>query len=465
MDSNQLLWWMKLEFEFRRRKSGNDLHNETFDSFLKRVTPDWTWDLPHFQILKPHLQQILDGTPKKILVMMPVRHGKSQFATVRFAAAYLRKYPGNRVVVGAYNKDFGTSFARAIKRILSREMVLSGINKAHHWETGVYNPITGEIGSLLAVGVGVGIAGKGCELLIIDDPFKNYEDAATQICRDRVWNWFLHDLSTRLDSKGSTIITMARWHYDDLIGHILQREDANSWTVIKITALAEENDILGREVGEALWPARYDKTYLENIRKGNPAFNYLYQQNPIMASGGIFKRSCWQYYTPQTKPPYDYILCSLDTACKTKEVNDRSVCTTWGVVNGRAYLEDIWVDRVDYNILKITLCQIADRYKPSMILIEDTSSGAPLIQDLSANSRLPIRGVIPRGDKSARAYIVTPKIYQGFVFLPQSHPLLLDFLDELAYFPKGQHDDIVDSVTQALNFIFYSYSSDPITFF
>lgn len=434
--------------------------NKTFHQFLEEVSPTWNWNLPHLLYVEPHLQDILDGKQKKIIIQEPVRHGKSEFATVRFNAAFLNKFPDRKAVIGAYNHTFCTDFSRGVRRILDGRIEFGEKNTANHWETAAG-------GSLLAVGVGVGIAGRGCHLLTIDDPIRNYVEAYSQAYRNKTWNWFLNDVSTRVEPGGSIILTMARWHYDDLVGRILNSDDAKNWIVINIPALAEDDDVLGRKKGEALWPERFNTEKLEEIRRNNPAgFAALYQQHPEIDGGSIFKREDWQYYTPNTKPIYEYKICSVDAACKTKEENDRTVCTTWGVCENNAYLEDIWADRVDYYDLKIMLQSIAEQHQPSAIYIEDTSNGAPVIQELLRTSNLPIHAVQTRGiDKVVRAHAVTPYIRQHRVFLPKNHPLLLDFLDELSRFPKAIHDDIVDSTTQALSQIFSYTSSSPITFF
>jgi len=449
-----------LKTEAERRRRNEILNPQTYHDFLNEVTPAWNWNLPHLKYVEPYLQDILNDTPRKIIIEMPVRHGKSEFATIRFNAAYLKKFPDRRAVIGAYNHTFCTDFARSVRRILDGRVVFGEKNTADHWELAAG-------GSLMAVGVGVGIAGRGCNLLTIDDPIRNYAEADSQAYRNKTWNWFLNDVSTRLEPNGSIILTMARWHYDDLVGRILDSDDAKNWIVISIPALAGDDDVLGRAEGEALWPERYNRERLEEIRRNNPrGFAALYQQSPEIEGGSIFKREDWQYYTANTKPNYEYKICSVDAACKTKEENDRTVCTTWGICGNNAYLEDIFAARVDYVDLKTTLHSIAMQHQPSAIYIEDTSNGAPVIQELLRTSNLPIHPVQTKGtDKVVRAHAVTPMIRQGRVFLPKDHPLLYDFLDELSRFPKATHDDIVDSTTQALAQIFSYTSASPITFF
>lgn len=431
---------------------------QTYYQFLKEVTPDWNWDLPHLKIIEPHLQDILDGIPKKIIVMEPVRHGKSEYATIRFPACFLEKFPEKKVVIGAYNHTFCTDFSRAVRRILSNRINFGEKNTANHWETEAG-------GSLMAVGVGVGIAGRGCHLLVIDDPIRNYEEANSQAYRNKVWNWFLNDVSTRVEPNGSIILTMARWHYDDLVGRILSSEDASNWIVIKIPAIADDNDILGRQKGEALWEERYPLSKLMEIRRNNPSgFAALYQQSPEIDGGNIFKRDKFKFVS--TLPNFEFIIQSIDGAWEINKENDYSVCTTYGVAGNNAYLIDIWRDKVHYSEFKK---MIKDQYqkqkhKPMRILIEKAASGIAAIQELSRETMLPIEAIKPEGSKEVRAYAITPLIESGRFLIYDQIEHKLDFLDEMCAFPKASHDDIVDTVTMALNYI-KNFNTCPISIF
>lgn len=401
--------------------------------------------MPHLKIVHPYLQDIIDGKPRKIIIQQPVRHGKSEHTTIRFNAFYLKKFPDKKVAIGAYNHTFATDFSRSIRRILAERINFGEKNSANHWETL-------EGGSLMAVGVGVGVAGRGFNLLTIDDPIRNYEEAYSQTYRNRVWNWYLNDIITRLEPDGSIILTMAAWHYDDLVGRILASDDAKNWIVIKIPAIAKENDILGRKEGEALWSERFDIEKLQEIRKNNPSgFAALYQQSPEIDGGNIFKRSDFRYCS--ILPNFDYIIQSIDGAWDIKEENHYSVCSTFGVVKNNVYFIDMWRDKVRYYDFKQMLIGQYEKHKPMKQLIEDAASGKPAIQELLRDTMLPIYPIKPSGSKEVRAHAVSSIIESGCFYIYEGLHNKLDFLDEMCAFPKGTNDDIVDTVTMALDYI------------
>ena len=217
-------------------------------------------------------------------------------------------------------------------------------------------------------------------------------------------------------------------------------------------AVAEVDDEF-RKAGEALWPERFPSETLKVIRGaiGGTAWDSLYRLQPSASEGAVFKREWWRFFREQ--PACKRIVQSWDTAFKSGAENDFSVCTTWGVTQTGYYLLWVWRDRVEFPELKRRMSWLADQWKPSQILIEDRASGQSLIQELRHSTRLPIIPIKVDTDKLARAQSVTPLLEAGRVFLPESAPWLNDFIDELAAFPKGTHDDCVDSVTQALNYL------------
>jgi hypothetical protein len=188
------------------------------------------------------------------------------------------------------------------------------------WETAIG-------GGLRAVGVGGGVTGRGADLIVIDDPVKSREEANSQAYRDRVYDWFRDDLYTRQEPGAAMLLILTRWHLDDLAGRILASPDGSERTTVTLPALAEANDLLGRAEGQALWPVRYDEMELARIRGTlGSSFESLYQQRPSALEGAIFKREWWRYFREQ--PKFSRIVQSWDTAFKTAEANDYSVCTT-----------------------------------------------------------------------------------------------------------------------------------------
>jgi len=378
--------------------------------------------------------------------------------TIHFPAFFLEKFPKKKVIVAAYNQEASTDFSMEIRRIVAER-----VGVGDKWTNKAWNIIGG--GSLRSVSVQAGATGKGANLFVIDDPIRGYEDAESQLKRDKIWKTYLRDLRTRLLPDGTSfILIQTTWHYDDLANRIMKSEEGKDWIVLRFPALAEENDILGRAEGEALWAEKFSRELLLNYKKDDPSgFAALYQGRPEIDGGNIFKRDWWKYYSNDWRDiKFDFIIQSVDTAWETKQQNDYSVCTTWGVKDAEVYLIDMWRDKVEYPELKQQLVKLFNEFKPMMQCIEDTSAGKAAIQELSRERIMPILPITPEGKKEVRARVVTSIVQQGKVYLPNNAPWLTDFLDEMSAFPKGRHDDIVDTVSMALNYITYN-SGDPIS--
>jgi predicted phage terminase large subunit-like protein len=378
------------------------------------------------------------------MIFMPPRHGKTECVTIRYPAWYLEQYPDKRVIVGCYNQILANKFSRKTRRILRERISLSNERTAvEDWETSAG-------GGYRAIGVGAGITGQGGDLVIIDDPVKNREEANSVAYRERVWEWYTDDLYTRLEPKAALILIMTRWHDDDLAGRILASDDARNWSVISLPALAEANDPLGRIEGEALCPERYNADKLleiKNIQKAN--FHALYQQRPTAIEGAILKREYWRYY--KQAPKLNLVVQSWDTAFKIKKENDYSVCLTFGITDTGFYILDRWKQRVEFPDLKRVVIQKAEQFKPNEILIEDKASGQSLIQEIRRDTRLPIIAIQVDKDKVARANASTGVLEAGRCYLPEAIAWVADFVDVCAAFPNAAHDDDVDALTQFLS--------------
>lgn len=418
----------------------------SYRDWLPIVSPTFVWHWRQTNFIIDHIQMMLDGKIEKLMIFMPPRHTKSETVTVRLPAYILEHEGHKRVIVGAYTQTLVNKFSRKTRRIAQSRITLSKERTAvEDWETL-------EMGGLRAVGVGGGITGQGGDWIIIDDPVKNREEANSETYREKCFDWYTDDLYTRREPGCKMILIMTRWHQDDLAGRILASDDGPNWTVINLPAIAELNDPIGRKEGEALCPERYDEKALLDIKNVMGAsFQALYQQRPSAEEGEIFKREWWQSY--REAPKLKWIIQSWDTAFKKGAENDYSVCTTWGCTDKGFYLLDRWKDKVDYPTLKKTAINIAAKWCPRTILIEDKASGQSLIQDLKTNTTLPIIAISVDSDKVTRAHAVTPTIESGNVYLPEGAPWVADYIDEHAVFPNGSHDDDVDSTTQFLNHV------------
>jgi predicted phage terminase large subunit-like protein len=412
----------------------------------------------HQIILAEKLEAVERGEIKNLIVIMPPRHLKSETCSIRFPAWYLGRNPQKSVIACSYSDDKAYTFSHAVREIITGpkyqrlwqlQLHTAGVM---HWQLEGKNDLRP---SYIGAGIGGGITGEGANVLIIDDPIKNKEEAESQTVRDSIWQWYITTALTRLQNDSAKIIIMTRWHEDDLVGRLLKvaakNPKADQWDVTHFKAIDENN--------KALWPEKFPLEYLEKIQAGQTddpnepgagsrAFTALYQGEPSIATGNIFKREWWQYYT--VRPKFKYIIHSWDTAFKTKTTSDYSALTIWGVTDSGYYLLEVLRERVELPELKRICIAAAERDHPANMLIEDAASGQSLIQELKRETRLPITPVKADKDKVVRAFAVTPLIESGRVYLPEYAPWLHDYVEELSAFPNGEHDDQVDSTTQAL---------------
>lgn len=417
---------------------------------------------PHHKLLAERLERVASGECKRLMVFMPPRHGKSMLTSEFFPAWYLGKNPGHQVIAATYAQGLADDFGRKVRNLVSSDQhrfmfpdcKLSddsqAANRFHLASRGAY----------FAVGAGGPITGRGADLLLIDDPIKGREDAESETMRQRLKDWYTSVARTRLMPGGAIVVIQTRWHMDDLAGWLLAEHEHEGWEVLNLPAIAEPLDPLGRTEGAPLWPEAYPADELAVIRKsvGSRDWAALYQQRPSAAEGAIFKREHWRYYHPTENEPRALVSAlkcfqvvqAWDTAFKTKEANDYSVCATIGITESRYYLLDVWRDRAEFPDLKRAVSAQAAKWGATSVLIEDTAAGQSLIQELHRNTRLPLIPVKADRDKVSRANAITPTHEAGLVYLPEGAHWLSDFVDELAAFPSAPHDDQVDAFVHAL---------------
>jgi predicted phage terminase large subunit-like protein len=316
--------------------------------------------------------------------------------------------------------------------------------------------------------VGGVLTGRGADYLIIDDPLKP-EEALSETQRQNVNDWFDHTLLTRLNDKreGRIIVIMQRLHEDDLMGHLLRDKE---WRVLRFPAIADcdedytiQNPLghpitFRRREGSLLHPEREDRATLNALaaRMGSYNFAGQYQQSPSPLGGGLIKESWFRTYSPVELPKtFDVIFQSWDTANKPTELSDYSVCTTWGRLKQNLFLLDVYRRRVDYPTLKRAVVEQAKRWQARVTIIEDKASGTQLIQDLIHDGVPGIRRYEPPPgeDKIMRMHSSSSSIENGFVYLPEKAEWLAEYLHEFRLFPRGRHDDQVDSTSQALDWV------------
>lgn len=408
------------------------------------------------QLLAEKLEAVERGDIQRLIVTMPPRHGKSMTITETFPSWFLGRSPNKRVIISGYGDSLAQRFGRYNRRKIEEFGEDIFDIKVSRDNSSVTNwGLEGHRGGILSSGIGGTITGEGADLLIIDDPIKNRQEANSITYREKVWQEWQNTLLTRLTSTGRVIIIMTRWHEDDLVGRLLKQE-SGKWEVINLPALAEsENDLLGRQIGEALCPELgFDEAWAAEKKKevGSQTWAALYQQRPSPQEGGILKRGWWKFYK---QPPGDFheIIQSWDMAFKDTQKSDYVVGQVWGRVGANKYLLDQVRGRMDFVTTLNAVRSLSAKWPEARKkLIEEKANGAAVIATLKNE----ISGLIPRNptdSKEARAVAVSPEIEAGNVYLPDPSiaSWVHDFIEECAAFPNSTHDDQVDAMTQALN--------------
>ncbi|RLA87425.1 MAG: terminase [Deltaproteobacteria bacterium] len=409
------------------------------------------WRLyPYLRLIGDRVTEAIFRGRGRLIVNLPPRHGKSQLVSVYIPAWYLSLFPERWVLLATYEGNFALSWGRKVRDLLEAHPELGvkirqDVSAASHWETT-------EGGGMATAGFGGPLTGKGGHLLIVDDPVKNWREAQSPVIRKAVIEWFNSVFYTRAEPGATIVVVMTRWHERDLTGYLVG-EHSDRWEVIRLPALAEGGDPLGRKEGEALCPERYPREELLSIKEaiGSYFWTGLYQQRPAPEEGGIFRREWWRYY--REPPRVDLLALSWDTAFKKGEETSYTVCEVWGRARGGYYLLDLWRARVEYPELRRQMMALYEKWRPHAVLIEDRASGQSILQELRREGRIPVVPIAPEADKVMRARIVSPLVEAGKVHLPERAPWLADFLDEVTAFPNSEHDDQVDAMSQALDWL------------
>lgn len=427
----------------------------TFDAWLPVVSPGWPWHYPHLVYLRAALQAVTDGTCRRLMIFLPPRHYKSEMVTVRYSAWRLERDPGLRVIVGAYNHLLAEKFSRKARRIVTARVPLSSDRTAvFDWETAAG-------GGMRAVGVGGGITGQGGDLIIIDDPVKSREEANSDAYRDRVYGWYTDDLYTRGEADTALILIATRWHEDDLPGRILASEDGPNWTVISLPAEAEEGDPLGREIGAALCPAKFDLAALADRRRVLGASYYaLYQQRPQPPEGVMFQRP---WFTIVPAGPREAIRVRYWDNAGTKDGG----AFTCGVLvardrQGLFYIEDLvrgqWEAGERETVKRQTAILDAARYGAEVRIWNEQEPGSGGKESAQATIRnlagFRVYAEPVTGDKVTRAEPFAAQAQAGNVRIVRDtdeRRWVSGYLDRVTAFPLGRYKDDVDATAGAVN--------------
>lgn len=453
---------------FAEREILRSLAKRKIMHFTKYTWPEYivNW---HHELLAEKLDLFAQKKIPKLLVEMPPRHGKSELVTRRLSSFILGQNPDHSIIGCSYSGDLASEMNTDIQSIMSTQEYnelfphtllptpsgrspIQGDDNNYSRNKSKFG-VVGKRGGYKAAGVGGSITGKGADFLLIDDPFKNSQEAQSKVIREKVWKWYTSTAFTRLEKNGSVLLTMTRWHEDDLAGRLLEKE-GDEWVRISLPAIKEDNlnPIDTREVGEALWPWKYNEEKLKSIRKtvGERDWISLYQQRPAPEEGGIVKRKWLQYYKRKDCPEFDFKVMSVDATFKDAQNSDFVVISLWGRKGTNKYLIDQYRKKMGFTDTKRAIKTMWENHQGiHAVLVEDKANGSAIIETL--REEIPcIIAINPKESKEARLFAVSTEFEGGNVFLPDDAEFTPEFVEELMSFPNGKHDDQVDSCTQAL---------------
>ena len=441
--------------EAKKREGARD----TFIDFVKYMWPAFI-EGRHHKIMADAFERITKGDLKRLIVNMPPRHTKSEFASYLLPAWFLGQYPEKKIIQTAHTAELSVGFGRKVrnlvddddfKKVFPKLALRADSKAAGRWSTN-------KGGEYFAIGVGGAVTGKGADLLIIDDPHSEQEGQSIDpSVFDKTYEWYTSGPRQRLQPGGAIVIVMTRWHMRELTGKIIkastQREGVDEWEVIEFPALMPS--------GNPLWPEFWSLKELEALRNELPSskWNSQYQQAPTAQEGALVKKEWWKIWEKDNPPQCDFVIQSWDTAFLKTERADYSACTTWGVFyasddEGRTrpniILLDAYKERLEFPELKKIAYEMYMQMKPDAFIVEAKAAGTPLIFELRAMG-IPVSEYTPtRGnDKIARVNAVADLFASGNVWCPETR-FAEDVVNEFAAFPAGEHDDLVDSSTQAL---------------
>jgi predicted phage terminase large subunit-like protein len=418
----------------------------------------------HLEVIAAKLTAVREGKTRRLIINVAPRNLKSLLASIAFPAWCLGHDPSAQILCVSYAQDLADKLARDCRGIIMspwyRQIFRTRL--APHRQA-VQEFITTRQGYRLATSTGGVLTGRGADIILIDDPLKP-EEALSEVLRQAANDWFVHTLYSRLNDKrsGAIVIIMQRLHEDDLVGHVLALEP---WEVLSFPAIAEADEVhrietiwgprcFTRRRGEALHPDREPLETPEHIRRTIGEYNFAgqYQQSPAPLGGGMVKAESFKRYRENERPEcFDRIVQSWDTANKATELSDFSVCTTWGVKAKDLFLLDVFRRRLEYPALKRAVREQQSLFDTTVVLIEDKASGTQLIQELIEEGCHGVTRYQPTIDKIMRLHAQTGMIDSGFVYIPEAAPWLAEYLHEMTVFPKGKHDDQVDSTAQFLD--------------
>ena len=448
---------LKEALMLKEKLDGFETQDKCQNDFLSYVEHMWPEFIcgRHHKIFAEKLNKVATGEIKRLIVNMPPRHTKSEFASTFFPSFIMGKKPKMKIMQTTHTGELAVRFGRKVRNLMDQkeykdvfpEVKLQADNKsAGRWETN-------KGGEYFAAGVGGAVTGRGADLLIIDDPHSE-QDALSPNALESAWEWYTSGPRQRLQPGGAIVLVMTRWSSIDLTAKLLESQKealADQWEMIEFPAIFPETD-------NPLWPEFWPKDELLKVKSSIPGikWNAQWMQNPTAEEGAIIKRDWWKRWTHKSIPPVKYIMQSYDTAFSKSQTADFSAISTWGVFKPSEdspdclILLDCQKGRWDFPELKEIAMREYTYWECDMVLIEAKASGTPLTQELRRIG-IPVVNYSPtRGhDKHSRMHSVAPIFESGMVYAPNK-TFAEDMIEECASFPFGANDDLCDTMTQAL---------------
>ena len=433
---------------------------DDFMVFVREMWPNFIHGRHHEKMAKA-FERVANGECKRLIINMPPRHTKSEFASYLLPAWFFGKFPGKKVIQTSHTAELAVGFGRKVrnlvdstnyKRIFPALDLQSDSKAAGRWNTNFG-------GEYFAIGVGGAVTGKGADILIIDDPHSEQEAAMAQTnpeIYDKTYEWYTSGPRQRLQPGGSIVVVMTRWSKKDLTGQVVKaaaQRSGEEWEVIEFPAILPS--------GKPLWPEFWALKELQALKEElpNAKWQAQYMQQPTSDVSAIVKREWWKVWEHDRPPTYEFVIQSWDTAFLKTERADYSACTTWGVfyqdddrgVNrANIILLNAFKKRMEFPELKQRAQEEFKAWEVDSLIVEAKAAGSPLIFELRAMG-IPVQEFTPsRGnDKIARLNAVSDLFASGHVWVPNTH-WAEELIEEVASFPSGEHDDLVDSMSQAL---------------
>jgi predicted phage terminase large subunit-like protein len=450
---------LELLEELEARKQ-SERARQDFMVFVHKVWPSFINGAHHIKMARA-FERVARGECKRLIINMPPRHTKSEFASYLLPAWFLGNFPHKKVIQSSHTAELAVGFGRKVRNLVDSDVyktifpdvALQTDSKA----AGRWNTSKG--GDYFAIGIGGAVTGKGADILIIDDPHSEQEAALAETnadIYDKAYEWYTSGPRQRLQPGGSIIVVMTRWSKKDLTGQVLKssaQRDGDDWEVIEFPAILPS--------GSPLWPEFWDLKELQALKQELPNGKWMaqYMQQPTSDVSAIVKREWWKIWDSERPPSCEFIIQSWDTAFLKTERADYSACTTWGVFYqddalGRSRANIILLNafkkRMEFPELKVRAYEEFNEWDVDSLIVEAKAAGSPLIFELRQMG-IPVQEFTPSkgNDKIARLNAVADIFASGHVWVPNTH-WAEELMEEVASFPSGEHDDLVDSMTQAL---------------